>query len=333
MSPSAVLRAVLCAAALGACGSSGGAADKDLEGLVVAPPKVPATVDLARASKDPQALAAAMRLPWSRAAAQLGDHRVTIRTSMELREGTNVLEKLTDTTVLERNAAGAYHAVYENSADYGREVVFEGGKLFLRPRYARWHERAPETDGEPAAIADEMIGAIGAHLELFAHGIELSPKGAQPVGTRGGQVIAFKLAPSPKPAPRAKVTQRAWREDATVEAAAGELVLDDATALPLRARLDATVAFVRDGKRLTMQLTLDEHVAFDAVTIARPEPEQVVATPTRSREVDDRNHLLQGIAPPVGKGAAASAAATAKTPPAPVPAADPSADKPPASKP
>lgn len=304
--PSPVLRAVLCAAVLGGCGSSGGAADKDLEGLVVAPPKVPATVDLAKASKDPQALAAAMRLPWSRAAAQLGDHRVTIRTSMELREGTNVLEKLTDTTVLERNAAGAYHAVYENSADYGREVVFEpgeGGKLFLRPRYARWHERAPETDGEPAAIADEMIAAIGAHLELFAHGIELSPKGAQAIGTRGGQRIELRLAPSPKPAPKAKVTQRAWREDVTVEAATGELVLDDATALPLRARLDATVAFVRDGKRLTMQLTLDAHVAFEPVTIARPEPDQVVATPTRSREVDDRNYLLQGIAPPVGKGA------------------------------
>jgi hypothetical protein len=301
---SLALGAVLGAAVFGGCTSSGGASDKDLEGLVVAKAVAPATVDVGRATKDPQALAAAMRLPWSRAAEQLGDHRITIRTSTKLLEGTTVLEELSDTLVLERAAAGGYRAVYENSADYGREVIFEGGTLFLRPRYARWHQRAPEHDGEPAAIADEMAGAIGAQLELFAHGIELSNKGAEMIGTRPGQRIEIKLSPSPKNAPKAKVTQRAWRDGATVEAAAGELVLDDATALPLRARLDATVAFVRDGKRLTMHLTLDEHVAFEPVAIARPDPELVVATPARSHEVDERNELLKGIAPAAGKPAA-----------------------------
>jgi hypothetical protein len=301
MRPAVALGAVLCAAAIG-CTSGGGASDKELEGLVVAPPAAPTTVDVGRALRDPQALVAAMRLPWSRAAGQLGDHRLTVRTTMELREAAAVLEALTDTTVIERVSDGRYHAVYENSADYGREVVFDAGKLYLRPRYAKWHERAPESAGEPASITDEMGGALAAHLELYAHGIELSDKGTVQEAGRPGRKVEIKLDPSPAKAPKPELTQHAWRDGAVVEAAAGELVLDEATGLALRARLDVTVAFTRDGKRLTMHLVLDQNVTREPVTVAVPAADQIVATPTRSTEVDDRNFLLQGIAPAVGKG-------------------------------
>lgn len=310
MRPAVALGAVLCAAAIG-CTGGGGASDKELEGLVVAPPAAPTTVDVDKAIKDPPSLVAAMRLPWSRAAAQLGDHRLTVRTTVELREAAAVLEALTDTTVIERGASGTYHALYENSADYGREVIFivgsqgspgDAGKLYLRPRYARWHERAPESAGEPASIADEMGGALAAHLELYAHGLELSDKGAVQEAGRPARKVEIKLDPSPAKAPKPELTQHAWRDGAVVEAAGGELVLDEATGLALRARLDATVAFTRDGKRLTMHLVLDQNVTREPVTITVPAADQVVATPTRATEVDDRNFLLQGIAPAVGKG-------------------------------
>lgn len=301
MRPTVALGAVLCAAAFG-CTGSGGASDKELEGLVVAPAAPPTTVDVGRAIKDPPSLVAAVRLPWSRAAAQLGDHRLTVRTTMELREAATVIETLTDTAVIERAADGRYHALYENSADYGREVTFDAGTLYLRPRYAKWHARAPETAGEPAAITDEMGSALAAHLELYAHGLELSDKGAVQEAGRAGRKVELKLSPSPKAAPRAAVTQKAWRDGATVESAAGELVLDEATGLALRAHVDATVAFARDGKRLTMRLVIDHAVATGAVTIAPPAADQIVATPVRATEVDDRNYLLQGIAPAAGKG-------------------------------
>jgi hypothetical protein len=103
------------------------------------------------------------------------------------------------------------------------------------------------------------------------------------------------------------------------------VVLDDATGLPLKAHLDATVAFVRDGKRLTMKLVLDQSVAPGTVAVAKPEDEQIVATPVRLREVDDRNMLLQGIAPPAGKGGGAGSAAPQQpAQPAPVPTPAPS---------
>lgn len=302
-----VLSAVALAAV--ACGASGGTSDKDLEGLVVAEKPPPATIDVGKAGRDAQTLAAVVQLPWSRAAAQLGDHRLTITTHSEVREATAVLESLEDTTVIDLASDGTYHARYENKHDYGREVVFLGGKLYLRPRYARWHERAPETATEAAEIRDQMASALGAHLAIYAHGLEISDKGTVQEGGRTGRRLELKLAPSPKRAPPPAVTQHAWREGLTVEAAAGEVVLDDATGLPLAARVDATVGFVRDGKRLTMRLAIQQSVAPGTVAVAKPEDDQIVATPVRLREVDDRNFLLQGIAPPAGaaKGAAKGA--------------------------
>lgn len=290
------------ALAAAGCGASGGTSDKDLEGLVVAEKPPPRTIDLGKVSRDAQTLAAALQLPWSRAAVQLGDHRLTITTQHEVREGNGVLETLEDTTVIDLAKDGTYRALYENQHDYGREVVYLDGKLYLRPRYARWHARAPETDTEATEIRDQMASALGAHVAIYAHGLEVSDKGGVQEAGRAGRRLELKLAPSPKPAPRPTLTQHAWREGLTVEAAAGEVVLDDATGLPLKARIDATVAFVRDGKRLTMRLAIQQSTAPGTVAVARPEDDQIVATPVRLREVDDRNFLLQGIAPPAGAG-------------------------------
>lgn len=303
MSRRARLGTALClAAGAVACGASGGTSDKELEGLVVAEKPAPASVDLSKASRDAQTLAAVLALPWSRAANQLGDHRLIVTTQSEVREGSGVLETLDDTTTIDLARDGSYRAIYENKNDYGREVVFLGGKLYIRPRYARWHERAPETDTEAVEIRDQMASALGAQIGIYAHGIEVSDKGDVQEAGRAAHRLEIKLAPSPKAAPRPTLTQHAWREGLTVEAAAGEIVLDDATGLPLRARVEATVAFVRDGKRLTMKLGLEQSIAQGTVAIARPEDDQIVATPVRLREVDDRNFLLQGIAPPAGKG-------------------------------
>lgn len=299
-----MLGAIALAAAAAACTNSGGTSDKELEGLVVAAKPPPTTVDLGKAGRDAQTLASVLQLPWSRAATQLGDHRLVIATQNEVREGNAVLETLEDTTTIDLARDGTYRALYENKNDYGREVVFLGGKLYQRPRYAKWHERAPETDTEATEIRDQMASALGAHVAIYAHGLEVSDKGTVTEGGRAGHRLELKLAPSPKAAPKPALVQHAWREGLTVEAAAGEIVLDDATGLPLKARLDATVAFVRDGKRLTMRLALQQSVAPGTVAVAKPEDDQVVATPVRLREVDDRNFLLQGIAPPAGKGGA-----------------------------
>ena len=90
-----------------------------------------------------------------------------------------------------------------------------------------------------------------------------------------------------------------------MKALSGEVTLDDELGMALAARLSAEVTFVRDGTSLTMTIAVSHAVEpIAAPTIAPPPAENTVATPERSHEVDDRNALLQGIAPPQGKAAA-----------------------------
>lgn len=307
------LRACLLVATLAACESSG-ASDRELQGLVTASATAPRPIDTGRAARDGAELARALAQPWRVATAALGDHRLTIDSTVEVKDGATVLEHLGDQVVIESARGGDYHAIAVNSADYGREVIALGGKLYLRPRYALWHGRAPEVPDEADAIRDQLAAVLGDYLELCARGLEVSDKGAVQAAGRAAHRLELKLAPRPLPVPRAAVTQRAWRDTVVVKALTGEVTLDDELGVALAGKLAAEVAFTRDGKPLTMTLAVSHTVLpIAAPAIAPPPAEQTVATPERAREVDDRNMLLQGIAPPQGKGA------TADVPEAPVP--------------
>jgi hypothetical protein len=288
---------VLCVVA--ACGR--GAGEPEPLGLVTSPPP-PKPIEVDKARRDAGELARALTQRWRTAAAALGDHRLTIDSEVVVKDGATELERLGEHTVITSTAAGDYHAVADNSADYGREVIWLAGQLYLRPRYARWHHRPLEADDEPAAIRDQLAAVLGDYLELCARGVEVSDKGPRQVAGRAGHVVELKLTPSPRPATKATVTQRAWRDRVTVTAVAGEVVLDDAAGFALTARLTAEVTFERDGRPLTMAISVTHGVEVVATpTLAPPPADQVVTTAMRSTEVDDRNFLLKGLAPPERK--------------------------------
>jgi len=78
-------------------------------------------------------------------------------------------------------------------------------------------------------------------------------------------------------------------------------VLDAERGVPLAVKLTGKVGFLRDGKRFAMAVSVDSAVSGigTASVIVPPGEADVVATPERRREVDDRDYLLQGIAPPL----------------------------------
>lgn len=297
-----MIRAVLAAiVALAACGRSQGVEDRDLGGLVVAPKAQDAPIVVDKAAKDPAELGRA--LARAHHAWGLPPHTLALATSTTVEEAGKPVEDLSDHTTLELGDGGAFHAVYTNSADYGREVLYTGGQLYLRPRYQRWHQRAPEAPDEPAQIEDEMVGAPFATWDLLAPGIELTDQGPAQVGGRAGRKIAVKLSPSPKKPPAEPLAQRKWREKRTIDAVSGEIVLDADKGVPLHVALTGTVSFTRDNRRFTMKLSVQSDVSGvgTAVAMSAPGSDDVVATPERLREVDDRDFLLQGIAPPLRK--------------------------------
>ena len=298
-----MVRLLAVAVALAACGRSQGVPDRDLGGLVLAPKAKSEPIDLKRAVKDPAELGRALALPEHEVAAALGPHTVSISTATTVDEGGKRVQELTDHATIELGDKGAYHAIYTNSADYGRETTYVGDKLYLRPRYERWHARAAETPDEPQQVRDSYYEAIAATWDLVAPAAELTDLGPTTVGGRAGEKIALKLSPSPKKPPAEPLSQRKWREKRSIDALTGEIVLDVDKGVPLSVRLTGSIGFSRDGRRFSMNLSLDASVSGvgQVAQIAAPTGDDVVATPERLREVDDRDFLLQGIAPPLRK--------------------------------
>jgi hypothetical protein len=285
----------------GACGRSQGVSDEQLGGLVIDRKRPEDPIDLERAAKDPAELGRALTRPHGDVIAALGPHTVKLATSNVTVENGKPIGALDEETRIELGEGGAFHARYTSSADYGREVIFTGGTLYLRPRYQRWHARAPEAPGEPAALREQYFGAIAATWDLLAPGAELTDRGAVELAGRAGRKIEVRLSPSPAaPAPE-RLPQRKWREGRSIDELSGEVVLDAEKGVPLAVKLAGAVGFTRDGRRFTMKLGLDGAIGGigTAVAIAAPAPADVVATPERLREVDERDFLLQGIAPPL----------------------------------
>jgi len=307
------------AACAAACGRDSGVADQDLGGLVVAAKPADAPIDVARAAADPVELGRALMRPFRDEVGALGPHALALETSSEVSAAGQVTSTLSDHTALELGSGGAWHGLYTNSADYGREVVAPAGgkELFLRPRYQRWHRRAPEAPDESLALEDSFATAIGATWDLLAPGAELTDEGATEFAGRAGRKIAVQLAPSPRAPDAEPLPQRKWREHRRIEALAGEVVLDTETGVPLSVRLAGTIGFMRDGRAFDMKVTLTSVVAGvgSAMAVVAPADADSVATPERLREVDDRDFLLQGMAPAThakqaeSAGSAGSAAA------------------------
>ena len=307
--------------AIAACGRSSGVSDEQLGNLVVEPKRADTKIDVARAATDPAELGRALARPYDKLLADLGPHALTIKTQTVVDEAGKAVSELADEATIENGEQGAYRGVYTNTADYGRETIYVGGKLYLRPRYQRWHGRSPETANEPVEIREAFYGAVPATWDLVGYATELTDRGVVQVAGRNGRKIEVKLSPSASKAPRETLAQRKWREGRSIEALAGNVVLDADTGAPLSIELDAKIGFSRDSRSFVMKVKLQSTIANpgQAATIAAPPEGEVVATPGRLREVDDRDYLLQGIAPPIRKNpdgtAVTPAPAPASTPP------------------
>ncbi len=284
--------------------------DEDLGGLVEEAKRPDPKIAVERAAKEPAELGRALSQPYRKVLVDLGPHTATLAGSTTVEEAGKPVSSLIDTTKIEIGDAGAFHAVYGNDADYGREVIFVGGKLYLRPRYQRWHGRAPENTDEPAALRDQFFEPIAATWDLLAPGIELSDMGPADAAGRPGRKIAIQLSPKPAKPAAEPIAQKKWREQRTIEEVSGEVILDADKGAPVSVRLSGTVSFMRDGRRFKMKTSITAAISAigTPVAISAPDPADVVATPERKREVDDRDYLLQGIAPPIRKNADGTAA-------------------------
>lgn len=322
----AMMRAVvLTLSATVACGRSSGVPDEHLGNLVVEPARGDTKIDVTRAATEESELARTLTRPYEKVLTDLGPHNITIKTETVVDEAGKPVSELSDESTILNGDKGTYRAIYTNTADYGREAIFLGDKLYLKPRYQRWHGRAPESSTEPFDLRESFYGAIPATWDLIGYAAELTDRGVVQASGRTGRKIEVKLSPSATKAPRETLSQRKWREGRSVEALTGNVVLDADTGAPLSIDLDAKIGFSRDSRSFIMKVKLQSTAANigKPADIAPPPESEVVATPGRMREVDDRDYLLQGIAPPIRKNPDGTGVQPA---PAPAPAAPAKAD-------
>lgn len=209
---------------------------------------------------------------------------------------------LEEQALVEEAADGTVHALYTNSRGEGRELYAADGLLWLRPRYGKFHRRPPADADEAARTAAEIAGTFAAEFDLVAASADVHDAGTVTIAGRAAHRITLTRGQPRTHAPQRG--PRAWRDQATIETVEGELALDDASGALLSGRLRAQVRFERDGHSL--QLTLEStHEVTDlgaAIAVAVPSPDESVATPTRSTDLDDRDELLGGLAAPTRRG-------------------------------
>jgi hypothetical protein len=287
--------------ALVACGGTDeGRPDEDLGGLVVAGDSAAKAIDVGKATKDVRELARALAMPHEQVGTLLGPHRLSGATRIEVREGDKVVEELTEETAVELDAKGNYHALAANSKEYGREIFFVDGWMYLRPRYGKYHKRRPADEAEPARVRGEIAASAAAAFELVARGAALSDGGEVDADGKKARKIVIATGKSQPSSEDEPSTQRSWREQAVVQEVSGEVLLDAATGTPLRARVKGAVAFQREGHSFVMKVEVQHELgAFGKVTQVTPPPDQeTVSNIEQPHELDERESLLQGIAPP-----------------------------------
>src|SRR5262249_20196798 len=166
-----------------------------------------------------------------------------------------------------------------NSRDQGLEVVRARGQVFARSKYGKYRLRLRDR-GMAERTRDETAGALREMDGLFQGRLELALEGPTSVDGRPAVRYTVKLADAPaavKPTrgdtPPAAASARGGLAEGPArrqrfidqrqpKKVTGEVVVDSATAVVLRAHLDGTLAVPGDKGVASAQLhvVLDERI-------------------------------------------------------------------------
>ena len=296
-----VLRALLIVALCWATTGTGCADrrtdDADLGGLVVAKAKNTAAISVELASSDVTELRRALASSHQDLLRSIGAHTLQGTSRIILTKEGNILSDLSDQTSIKIDNHGNYHATVDNNQNYGRHAIFVDGTLYLRPRFGKYHRRAPASRDEPADIRNQMFSTVAAHFDLLFSHAELSPGAKVMIGSRAGQAIRIKISPTAIEHPRETLAHRKWRESISVEDVKGEVVLDYETGYPLRASVIGKISFTKEGTLFSMTLESSHEVTGigDIPPIQAPPLEMTMSAPTITNETANEHELLDGL--------------------------------------
>jgi hypothetical protein len=201
----------------------------------------------------------------------------------------NVVTTTTDVWV---DRTGNYRFREQNDRDGGREVVLHGRELAVALRYGKMIRRIAE-EPEPSRLLEEALGAPFAVFDLVARRARVAPAGNELVG--GARATVFELRPGDATADRGPAHEglRKWRNNVSIDALSGRVVVDDATGALMRC--DLTAKFTTAEPK-PVQGTVDVHTALTEIAstppIERPPAEDLAL---RQRTLPEQRELLRGL--------------------------------------
>jgi hypothetical protein len=149
----------------------------------------------------------------------------------------------------------------------GKRVVFAGGMTYAAARFAPFRERPTDRGRDARRFRDESFNLLADLARLYGPALALTPTGDVTLLGRAAKKYVVSLAPA-APASTAVVEARvfpangpdadsrrhlAFLDGRVPVAAAGEVLLDVETGVPLRARLTGAFS-VRDDARVRVQV-------------------------------------------------------------------------------
>lgn len=163
----------------------------------------------------------------------------------------------------------------------GKQVIFAGGMTYARNRFAPFRERPTDRGRDARRFRDESFALLGDLARLYGPALALVPAGETTVLGRTARRFTLALDPAPTSpgTPDGRVfgqggpdadTRRhlAFLDGRVPVAASGEVLLDAATGVPLKATLRGAFG-VKDDPRVRLQVEVTGEVKALGEQVAR----------------------------------------------------------------
>jgi hypothetical protein len=296
--------ALVAALLLTACSRDNDSSNPGLDTLLKVPENTPAELDVDKARADVDELAKVLREGHHRLSEVIGAHKVAGKALVTVSNAGNVVEELTTTIQIEVDKDFHFDARLNNSKSYGRHAIWDGESLYLRPGQGKFNKRLPNDEAEVASTQDAFFAHPWAQFELVLGHVDIAASTDELLDKRAVVTIDLALASKPRKLDEETLEHRKWRSGITVSKLSGKVHLDKETGIPLALDLSSSVGFTRDGKNFVMKLEVEQTISDigHALTVAVPPADQIMSAPKRLPELDERELLLDGIAPPAKRG-------------------------------
>nr|WP_246357173.1 hypothetical protein [Pyxidicoccus fallax] len=279
--------AITLALALSAAGCSD-PVDKAAKARIFSPEDPPKVVASAKeklppedVADNPQVARRILGMDAAEVTERLGPHRFQSTLSYEWTSADSNPVKLTETRTFRAGPGGVsgdFHGVLENSRDQGLEVMRVGGQVFARNRYGPFRQRLRDR-GMAERTRTELTGAIRDFDSLFQGRLKLTPQGTVTHEGRTAWRYAVTLGPElanasarglpkliePKNGADESTRRRAnFFAHRVPRSLDGEVLVDAATSVVLKARLDGRIGVAAEKTpeaaelRLTLESALTE---------------------------------------------------------------------------